>query len=173
MKSSWLLVVSLLAGLSPAGAQPLPHVRTLDVASKIAFDRGLEESPRFRALLDALDRSDVIVHVVSSPSLPNGLLGTMRFVARLGATRYVRIDLATLAMPDARVATLAHELQHALELARSSVASQQAVRELYRNIGEKVPGRDSFETEAARQAGVEVWGELRSARRSARLTTEQ
>lgn len=173
MKLSWMLAVSVLAGASPAAAQPSPHVRTLDTAAKIALERGAEESPRFRALLGALEQSDVIVHVVSSPTLPFGLLGTMRFVARLGETRYVRIDLATLSMPDARVATLAHELQHALELARSSAASHQAVRELYRDIGEKVPGRDSFETEAARQAGVEVWGELRSLRRSARLTEEQ
>jgi hypothetical protein len=168
-----MLVVSLLAGAVPAAAQPVPHVRTLDAATRIALQRGIEESPRFRALLDELDASNVIVHVVSAPSLPFGLLGTMRFVARLGPTRYVRIDLATQTSPDARVATLAHELQHACELARSDVASHAAVRELYRDIGEKVPGRDSYETEAARQIGGEVWAELRSARRTARLTTEQ
>ena len=173
MKLSWMLVVSLLPGVSPALAQPSPHVRTLDAASRIAFDRGLEESPRFRALLDELEASDVIVHVVATPMLPFGVTGTMRFVAQLGHTRYVRIDLATLASPDARVATLAHELQHAIEVARSTVGSQVAVRELYRTIGEKVPGRESFETEAARQAGADVWAELRSARRTTRLVTEQ
>jgi len=96
----------------------------------------------------------------------------MRFVARLGDTRYIRIDLAAMAPPDLRVATLAHELQHACEVARSHAGSHAAVRLLYRAIGREVPGsRDAYETDGAQHIGAEVWAELRS-RRTARATDQ-
>ncbi len=166
MKASCVLVVSMMVAVAvEAAAEPEPHVRALDMISSAALARGLEESERFRRLLDELQASDVIVHVVASPSLPTGMMGTMRFVTQIGGARYVRIDLASLAVPDVRVATLAHELQHACEIARSEAGSHAAVRDLYRSIGHKVPGaRDSFETDDARRAGTDVWFELRSGR---------
>ncbi len=118
MKASCVLVVFLFGGAVAAPAQPLPHVRALDIISTLALQRGVAESPRFRSLVDELERSDVIVHVVATPTLPSGVVGTMRFVTRLSGTRYVRIDLASMAAADLRVATLAHELQHACEIAR-------------------------------------------------------
>jgi hypothetical protein len=175
MKASCVLVVSMMMAVAvEAAAEPEPHVRALDMISSAALARGLEESERFRRLLDELEASDVIVHIVASPSLPTGMMGTMRFVAQIGGARYVRIDLASLAVPDGRVATLAHELQHACEIARSEAGSHAAVRDLYRSIGHKVPGaRDSFETDDARRTGTDVWSELRSSRRSSRATAEQ
>lgn len=171
MKSSWVVVVGVCVMLEavPAAADP-PRVRPLDPISSLAFERGGQESPRFRALVRELESSDVIVHIVATPSMPLGAIGTMRFVARLGETRYVRIDLASTASPDRRVATLAHELQHACELARSSAASHEAVRRLYRAIGREVPGsRDAYETAGAEQTGADVWAELRR-RRPTRVT---
>ncbi len=173
MKTSWVLVIFLFGGALAAQAQPVPHVRALDLISTIALERGRNESPHFRVLVDELERSDVIVHVVATPTLPFGVVGTMRFVARLGDTRYVRIDLASMAASDLRVATLAHELQHACEIARSTAGSHGDVRELYRAIGRAMPGvRDAFETDGAQRAGAEVWGELRGVKRTTR-TTEQ
>ncbi len=173
MKTSCVLVVSMLAGALPALAQPAPHVRALDLIARMALERGVHESARFRALLDQLEASDVIVHVVATPALPLGLMGTMRFVTRLGNARYIRIDLASLAPPALRVATLAHELQHACEVAQSDARSHDDVRLLYRAIGHAVPGaRDAFETEGAQQAGAEVWDQLRGARRAVRATEQ-
>ena len=171
MKTSCVLGVSMVMVAVTAAAQPLPRVRALDLVATIALERGREESPRFRALVAELEDSDVIVHVVASPTLPAGVIGTMRFVARPGETRYVRIDLAALAGPDLRVATLAHELQHACEIARSTAGSHGDVRDLYRVIGRAVPGvRDAFETDSAQRAGWDVWGELRGLKRAARTT---
>ena len=138
MKASCVLVVSIMTAVAvEAAAEPEPHVRALDMISSAALARGLEESEKFRKLLDELEASDVIVHVVASPSLPTGVMGTMRFVAQIGGARYVRIDLASLAVPDVRVATLAHELQHACEVARSEAGSHDAVR---RCIGHRPQG---------------------------------
>lgn len=174
MKALCGFVVSVMMAATAAQAQPAPHVRAIDAVSATAFARGMQESEHFRALVDALDASDVIVHVVTTPALAGGVIGTMRFVTRLGDTRYVRIDLASLVPPDVRVSTLAHELQHACELAQSVAASQDAVRTLYRTIGRAVPGaRDAFETDGAQRAGAHVWAELRLRRSLRTATTER
>ncbi|MGD9903136.1 MAG: hypothetical protein AB7U83_06670 [Vicinamibacterales bacterium] len=166
MKTSCVLVVSLLAVVSTAAAQAEPHVRPLDLVSSLAIERGLEESARVRALVAELEASNVIVHVIATPTLPPGLVGTMHVVTFLGATRYIRVHIATGAPPALRVATLAHELTHACEVARSAATSHAAVRELYRTIGSEVPGsRDAYETVAAQRAGAEVLAELRGPRR--------
>ena len=173
MKSSCVLAVSVVGVLvgTVAAAEP-PRVRPLDLISTLAVERGGQESARFRALVGELEASDVIVHIVAAPSMPLGVIGTMRFVARLGDTRYIRIDLAATAPRDVRVATLAHELQHACEVARSTAGSHAAVRALYRSIGHEVPGsRDAYETDGAQQIAAEVWSELRS-RRAARTTDQ-
>lgn len=173
MKASYVLVVSLAMGVVPARAQVVSHVRPLDDISAAALERGVQASPRFRALLDDLDASDVIAHVVASPALPFGMTGAMRFVAQRGGIRYIRIELSTLAAPDTRVATLAHELYHARELALSPAGSQDEVRGLYRAIGHAVPGpHEAYETYAAQRAGAAVWSELRSVRREGRATDD-
>jgi hypothetical protein len=175
MKTTGVLVVSMMAAIVvEAAAGPDPHVRALDLIASAALTRGLGESERFRELVDELQASDVIVHILGSPSLPTGTMGTMRFVAQIGGARYVRIDLASLAAPDVRVASLAHELQHACEVARSRAGSHDAIRALYRAIGDQVAGaRDAFDTDGARRAGADVWAELRSGRRVIRAATDQ
>jgi len=161
MKSSCVLVVSLLVCASPAPAQT-PHVRPMDAVARLALERGVEESARFRALLDELDASNVIVHVMAVRSLPLGVVGTMRFVGSIGETRYIRVHIAATSPPALRVATLAHELEHACEVARSPATTHDAVRDLYRRIGAEVPGaRDAYETAAAQLIGAEVLAELR------------
>jgi hypothetical protein len=164
-------VVCVMAETATVAADP-PRVRPLGPIATLAVDRGRQQSARFRALVGELESSDMIVHIVATPSMPLGIIGTMRFVARLGDTRYIRIDLAAMAPPDLRVATLAHELQHACEVARSHAGSHAAVRLLYRAIGREVPGsRDAYETDGAQHIGAEVWAELRS-RRTARATDQ-
>jgi hypothetical protein len=174
MKAWCVFVLSMVAAAAPAAAQPPARVRALDPTAAWALSRGVEHSPRFRALLAELNASDVIVHVISAPALPGSLLGSMRFVARLGSTRYVRVELSALGTPDSRVAALAHELLHACEVARSTAASPAAVHDLYRAIGHQVPGaQQTYETDDAQRAGVAVWTELRGGGRSQRLATEQ
>ena len=64
---------------------------------------------------------------------------------------------------------LGHELQHVLEIARSSALTQKEVRALYDDIGRPVAGvHDVFETVEASDAGLRVLRELRSAGRLAR-----
>lgn len=168
---SWSVQVLgiLLLNAVTATAQPVAHVRAMDTVTAQALSRGLEDSAAFRALVATLDASDVIVHVVAWPALPMGLRGSMRFVADVGGTRYVRVDLASLTTAEQRVASLAHELHHACELARSTATTHEGVRALYRTIGKPVPGTiNAYETDLAERTAAQVWSELR---RTARLAS--
>jgi hypothetical protein len=169
MKRSCLLIVCTLAGSASLAAQG-PHVRALDAAAVIAFERGQRDSKRFRALVAELECTDVIVHIVTTLGLPSRVAGTTRFVAHLGGVRYLRVEISSAITPKMRVAILGHELQHACEVAHSNADSAAAMSVLYESIGrrsDEVP--EGFETKGAEQAGHAVWSELGS--RTRRLRT--
>ena len=180
MPSLSLLVVYLavsftvsVPGVSAAYAQD-PHVRGLDPFAAGALERGQHRSQRFRELVRELNTSDVIVHVVTNAGLTSGVAGTTRFVARLGGARYLRVDLASTLSADLQVVILAHELQHACEVARSAASSSGGVRALYQDIGKAVSGyTDVFETTDAVRTGAEVRNELRSGRGRIRSVEDQ
>jgi hypothetical protein len=169
------LVVALVASAAtatPARAQE-PHVRPLDPSASGALERGQHRSARFRELVRELNASDVIVHVVTSPLLAPGVAGTTRFVAHIGGVRYLRVDLATTLSPDPQVVILAHELQHACEVARSAAASSSDLRTLYEGIGKAFFGQPAmFETVDAVRTGRDVSHELRTGRGRLRTVEE-
>ncbi|MGE0463364.1 MAG: hypothetical protein AB7Q16_18535 [Vicinamibacterales bacterium] len=153
-------VIACLAATCPVAARA-QSIRPLDRLADAAYQLGQRRSGQFRQLVAELDASDVIVHVVTTHEMPAGIKGTTRFVALIEDVRYVRVHLASSLTPKLRAAMLAHELQHACELARSGAASHEAVRALYLAIG--MPGRDLqdvFETSEAEQAGRTTWFEL-------------
>jgi hypothetical protein len=168
MKSLCLLVVSVLIG-GPSVAAQSPRIRPLDPLASVAYERGHRQSARFRALVTELDASDLIVHIVTTAALPPGASGTTRLVAHLGGARYVRVELASSLTLKMRVSILAHELQHACELARSGARTPNAVRALYQAMGRMADGRaERFETGEAERVGRLVWVEVGESRARAR-----
>lgn len=173
MKLSCMVLVCSLF-VCPAWAAEDPRVRLLDPAVVLAHEAGSRNSSTFRELVAELQASDVIVHVVSSVALPSGVGGTTRFVGTIGGARYVRIDLASSLTYRSRVAILAHELQHACEIARSGAGSSDAVNALFRAIGKASPiAPGGFETLEAEITGWLVWAELVGTHRAQGRTTEQ
>jgi hypothetical protein len=165
------LVVSV-AAVAPTRAGER-RVRPLDPSAAGALERGQHHSGRFRELVRELNASDVIVHVVTSPGLAPGVAGTTRFVAHLGGARYLRVDLASTLSPNLQVVILAHELQHACEVARSAASSSSDVRTLYEGIGRALSGQPTlFETAEAVRTGLEVSHELRTGRGRVRAVEE-
>ena len=137
------------------------HVRGLDEWAMESIERGHMGSPTVRALVRDLAASDLIVHVGTSTTLPHGVGGMTQLVFDAGKYRYARITLDRNLTPDPRAAMLAHELQHALELARSEARTDEAVLDLYRRIGHRVGGqRPSYDTLAAQRAGARAGAEL-------------
>src|SRR6185503_2699984 len=93
--------------------------RPVDPTALETLDLALERSAVVRTLIEALERSNVVVHIQSSGDLPIGLRGATRFVVSRGGYRYLRITIRAQLPRELRVAILAHELQHASEIAGS------------------------------------------------------
>jgi hypothetical protein len=159
MKAFCLFVVYSFAFSTSHPAEP--HVRPLDSVSAATYDEGVRRSGTFRALIDALQQSDLIVHVVTRRDLPSAIVGATRFVCDRGATRYVRVELSSALAPKARVSVLAHELQHAREIAGSGARSSVAVEAFYRVTGTRAPALvDGWESSDATAVERKVWLEL-------------
>lgn len=138
-------------------------------------------SPGARRLVDRLERSDLLIHVLGMGfDRERRFIGTTRFVVNAGGRRYLRITVDQRLPADRRAAALAHELQHAVEVADAAVVVDHAsFAALYREIGH-VSGGDPlancFETLAAIRVGARVLEEFRAAsglaRREGRVAGE-
>jgi hypothetical protein len=153
----------------------MPHVRSTDPIVLAALARGVTMSATFRAMIEQLEASDVIVHIERREGGKVGS-GFTQFITATRYARYLRITLAARDAADATVALLGHELRHALEAAAApDVIDEASYRALYHEIGRSScgPPQWCFDTAAAVRAGARVYAELHSARRSARLSAAQ
>jgi hypothetical protein len=142
-----------------AAAASLERVRPADRQVARLMDAGSRESPTFKRLLEDIERSDVIVYVTESLHLPNTEMGRTQFVCSRGGHRYLRISVRTRLGPMDFLSTVAHELQHALEIAsHPEVLDDHTLSCLYRRIGR--PSHGGFETALAVSTGNAVCREL-------------
>jgi len=141
--SSGLLLVIALVGVQPQEAigtdgnrMPYSKVRSTDQYVIALVREGYDRSPTFRKLVDALEGSNVIVLV--QPGICGG--GRIRscLVSVTGSERdrHIRIKIAPQhTIRDGLIAAVAHELQHAVEIAeRPDVTDGAGVLRLYRQI---------------------------------------
>lgn len=156
-------VVSLIPSSQSDAATPVTatreyHVRPLDPSVRDWIRIGEANSRTFGALLDRLAESDIIVHVVVVDWIRGGAQGQLLFVTSTETARFLRIELGAGGSTAAMVALLAHELQHALEIANApSVRTSHGMALLYLRPGEPSTRYDSVE---ARQTEDRVRGEL-------------
>ena len=168
----FVYVVFVVAVSRVSGEHQLLRVRALDGTAEAALDRGLSQSSLFRELVAHLEASNLIVHVMTTVSLPMQAAGTTRLSSSRPEFRYVRITVSAQLSREEQVAILAHELQHACEIAGSPARDTASVRALYQRIGQRVESWfEAYETTAAIDAGSTVWSDLH--RRSRRATLEQ
>jgi hypothetical protein len=147
-----------LLSSSTALAQTRLTPRPLDPIAAETLARAVEGSAKVRSLVERLEASNVIVHIVTVPRLPAGIGGMTRFVTSRGGYRYLRIDLGADQAPRVRATILGHELQHAVEVADSSAADVDSMRELFENEGHRLG--EYFETIAAIRVERDVRAEL-------------
>jgi hypothetical protein len=154
----------LLACGSPARAERNgPFLRTADARLAAALVRGRDESPTFRAIVDRLAASDLIVYV-SRGAIYGDIAASTQLVSATGGFRYVRVTLELDPDSDVGVAMLGHELRHALELADAPwVVDKDALLSLYQEIGYASCSRPihCYDTREAVDAGRQVLIELR------------
>lgn len=138
------------------------HVRATDTRAEAAIAYGLERSPTFRALVDDIAHSDLIAYITARFEMAVPLDGEIHFVTKVATHRYMRVLVRGELSPWDRAAMVAHELQHAREIASAPwVVDNQTMDALYHQIGFGV-GIDRHETEAAREIGLKVSQEFAS-----------
>jgi hypothetical protein len=163
MQTLWPIALGLLLVGTPDPDPPsasTSRVRGVGSFVQSLIDETAARSATTRDLLTRLACTDVIVYIemTGSPEIPTAR--TKLVVAAPGA-RFLRIGIR-LGVPYNDLAPLlAHELQHALEIAEhGEVTDDDAVRRLYDRIGRPL-GRDRFESDAALDVERSVRAELR------------
>ena len=160
---------AMIASADHAQAHPLPRLRPLNVRIASWLASGYRTSPTLASLVDALERSDVIVHIGHTAQRDPRIIGETQFVTRAGGQRYLRISLDPIVRDHAAIALLGHELQHAWEIAeRPWVIDQPTLARLYQEIGRGVDigyRTHGFDTPAGPDMARRVRAELLSARR--------
>ena len=129
--------------------------------NKVIAD-GVERSGTFAQLVAALDRSDVIVYVQASYTLPPNVEAQLSFLgAAKNGPRFLRIQVRATADTNERLSLIGHELQHAVEVAHAAdVRDEAGLERLYRRIGHSRRQSREYDTAAAREAGRRVMEEL-------------
>jgi|GEM_PF-5781608 len=122
-----ILMLALVVLLSPA-ALPMAAAHTSDHScirfvqpgQRWILDRGVRESPTLASLADALCGTDVIAYVQVDLTMRHNLAGSCGLFAAAPHNRYLIIRLSSR-LPNGldRIATLSHELEHALQIGRA------------------------------------------------------
>jgi hypothetical protein len=130
-----------------------PHVRATDPKILTLIDAGISDSATFESLIAMLIESDVIVYIepklirhVLSGYLPHNVVAQRQ-------SRYLRIAVEIAGSERRLASLLAHELQHAVEVARAPEArDSDSIEPLFRRLAVKsgCVGTNCFETKVAR-----------------------
>jgi hypothetical protein len=126
---------------------------------------GLRESPSLQTLVHRLEHSDVVVYVECDARMQSRVAGRLLFVSAVGGLRYVVVRLARLPSRAQQIGILAHELQHAVEIADTPaiVDGPSLAREYLRfgHVNHGPAGESlAFDTDAAVAMGQKVMGEI-------------
>jgi hypothetical protein len=158
------LVVAVALGFQALAPASAPRLRP-EIALRPLVEQAAERSPSIRMLIDQIEASDVIVYVRMRPFTQSDLNGRVALLSTMPAgQRFLVIELACARADVVTMATLGHELYHAVEIANEpSIVDARGLAAFYTRIGDKtgdVQGRISFETRGAEQTGVRVRREL-------------
>ena len=147
-----------------ASAETAPRIRILDSHLKSLFDHGVTQSPTFRTLVERVEAGSILVFVEGDIRMPERIGAQLTFVTSVNDVRYVRVDINVTLAPRRQIALLAHELQHALEIAkRPEITDVEAMESFFEDIGFQSfeDGRHrSYETDPALEVQEAVEQEL-------------
>ena len=142
------------------------HVRTTDRDVRELVRDAMNRSPSLRTLVARLVRSDVIVYVMREHGLASQADGQLNIMATVGGRRYVAVRVAWERTPRRQAAIIAHELQHAVEIADAPwVVDDATLATEYERMGAHRPRLGvvkAFDTGAAVLAGEHAWLEYGS-----------
>jgi hypothetical protein len=158
-----VLAASATAGGVSVHSQNAPSaIRPEAPAIRSLIDRGLEQSETFRDLVRVLDTSDVVVYVRFS-RCTGRVPACLLWASGAAGTRRLLIKIDPFGRPGRSendlTALLAHELQHAAEVASApAITDVASFQEWFGSHGRRLsPG---FETGRAVEVGRKVMAEL-------------
>lgn len=138
-----------------------PRVRSTNPTVTAIIREGIKRSITFADLITQLGATDLIVYVERSRALPRALDGRVTLLPMTHQQRYARAEIRSDLPISEEIGVIAHELQHALEIARDqSVRTVEAMAALYRRIGVQGRGEHTYDTMAAKEMGKAVRAEL-------------
>jgi hypothetical protein len=164
-----LLTVAVFASVLTTAAHAAdsrvggPRLRPQDPRFVEVLKAGTARSATFRSLVDRIEAGNVIVYIANNPTLRSSLSGALTWMTRAGEFRYVRASIRADLTFDQLIASVAHELQHAVEVIEDeSVIDEKSLVALYKRIGEpsRAAGPQGWETVAAQRTGSQVRREL-------------
>ena len=156
----WIVGLAGVAVAASASAQdviPPPHVRAEREVRRLV-DEAARRAPAIRDSIERLEKLDVTVYVRMKAFTQIDLDGRVALLSTAGSHRYLVIELACGRSELTQMATLGHELFHAIEIAEEpSVVNADTLAVFYSRIGIKTGdsrGLQTFETEEAAAAGL-------------------
>jgi hypothetical protein len=162
----WSLIGLLV--LSNAAAA-MPRVRSSNLRIQSALAEAASRSATFRQLIETIEATDGIVYVEDG-RCRHGVRACLSLsVSSGGGYRLLRILVDGASDLVALMATIAHELRHAIELLTEPSVTTTAAA-LYYYLREAPTTRDAFETSAAIRTGMVVEGELENSANFVRVT---
>jgi hypothetical protein len=159
----WLLALVMVMPLSTQSS-PERHVRATEPRILALIDAGISRSATFRQLIAALDESDVIVYI--EPKLTRQALGgyLAHNITTAGSYRYLHVAIETAGSEGRLIPLLAHELQHAVEVAQSPDARDpESLERVFSRLAVRFGcgGTSCSETQAAKDVERVVGDELK------------
>jgi hypothetical protein len=144
------------------------HVRASEPRILALIETGTSRSETFRRLLETLNASDVIVYI--EPKQTRQALGgyLAHNITTAGAFRYLHVAIEIRGADGRLIPLLAHELQHAVEVAQSPEARDpESLERMFERLAVKFgcDGTTCTETQAAKDVEHRVDEELKAARR--------
>jgi hypothetical protein len=174
-----VLIAATLAAPVDLAAAPEPadgelHIRAANPRLRGAVEHGRRHSRTFAGLVLALDLSDVFVDLHDG-SCDSQTQSCLRLASTRADRRILRVDVQlagsgrnrSIEHYDQLVAQIAHELQHAVEIASdASVVDERTLSACFQRLGRsrRTPRGTVYETEAAQRVGRRVMEELRGLR---------
>jgi hypothetical protein len=154
-----LMTIAMAGGRNVNAQTGSTRVRPENAEIRSLIDRGMERSATFRALNTGLENSNVIVYVRFS-RCSGGVPACLFWASADTVTRRLLIKIDRFGRsPDELTALLAHELQHANEVAAdSNITDLASFQKSFASIGRKHSA--GFETEEANKILGRVATEL-------------
>ena len=162
-----VVVASLLVTVRDVAADdtldPARHVRASTRELQALLRETAAASPTFKALVDRLEISDLIVYI-DARRLARIARGRLRWITATDGARYLQIDIAWPLWPADQATALGHELAHAVEVANApAIRNVDTLLLFYRSVGrrEDVCVGLAFETATAKATEEHIRQELR------------